>query len=167
LKVPGGGRQWTKVAVVVAVAGSVAFGVYVAYLGWSYDSFPVSEKPFADYAGVASTSFNGTEVSFDVRWLSADFVPLKAQLTSPTTDAANSPPCWLDLKNVTSGEVIPMPFTISQPSSVLKDLSLYIAVKSVSTGEEFTIVHYITDLDAHPGNVFPSNYTCQEPAGQM
>jgi len=156
-----------KAVVIVAVVASILFGIYVAYLAWSYDSFPVTENPFGNYASVTSASFNGTEVSFNVKWLSGAYLPLKAQLTSVTSDVANSPTCWFDLKNVSSGQEIPMPFAIGQPTPVLKDLALYIAVKSTSDGSEFTIVYNLQSLSAQQGNISPSSYTCQQPSGQM
>ena len=80
----------TKALVVAAIVGAVVFGLYLGYLALSNDSFPVQEKPFADYAKVVNSSFNGTELAFRLQWLDAGYLPMYVQLTSPATDAANT-----------------------------------------------------------------------------
>jgi hypothetical protein len=156
-----------KVLVILAIGGAALFGVYLAYLAWSNDSFPAQQRPFGDYATVTSTSFNGTEVSFDVKWLSADYLPLYAQVTSATTNAANTPVCGLGLKSISAGQVTAMPFGISKPSPVVTDVELSIAIRSVSTGDEFTIVYSAGTLLAQQGDVLPSGISCQQRAGGM
>ena len=162
----GRSRAGTKVFVILAIGGAVLFGGYIGYLAWSNDSFPIQEKPFGDYAAVASSSFNGTELAFEVKWLSAEYLPLYAQVTSPTSDAANTPVCGLGLQNVTEGQVIPMPFGISKPSSVLTNVDLSIAVRSVATGAEFTIAYHAGSLPAQQGNITPSNFSCRQPGSR-
>ena len=150
----------------LAIGGAVLFCGYIGYLAWSNDSFPVQGKPFGEYAAVASTSFNGTELAFEVKWLSAEYLPLYAQVTSPTRDAANTPVCGLGLQNVTNGQVIPMPFGISKPSSVLTNVDLSVAVRSVATGAEFTIAYSVESVSAQEGNVAPSNFSCHQPGSR-
>ena len=157
--------SWGKIAVVVAIAGAVVFGSYIGYLAWTNGSFPAKVKPFEEYATVVSTSFNGTDLSFGIRWLSGDFTPLFAQVSSLSSDAANSPTCWLNLSNATSGQMIPMPFGISKPTPVLTNVELSIAVESVANRSQFTIVHTLESISAMQGNVMPSSFSCQEQAG--
>ena len=156
-----------KFAVLGAIVGAVVFSIFLAYQAWTNDSFPVQQKPFGDYASVQSYSFNGTEIGYQVRWLSSDYLPLFAQVTSSTTDAANSPVCGLGLQKVSSGQVIPLPFGVSQPSATLTNVELSIAVKSLTTGGEFTIVNRITSVSAQQGNVMPSGFVCQQASGHM
>lgn len=157
----GGRRSLTRAVVVVAVGGAAFFGVFLAYLAWTNDSFPVQQKTFGDYATVQSYSFNGTEVVFQVRWLSSGYLPLYAQMTSSTSDTANSPVCGLSLQNATSGQVIPLPFGVSRPSASLGNVDLSLAVRSVATGSEFTIKYSIESLDAHQGNLTPTGVVCR------
>jgi len=164
---PNGGRGLSKakVLVILALGGAALFGGYVGYLAWTNDSFPAHERPFIDYAAVTSTSFNGTEISFEVKWLSADYLPLYAQVTSATTNAANTPVCGLGLQSVRAGQVTPMPFGISKPSPVVTGAELSIAMRSVSTGEEFTIVYPAGTLSAQQGNILPLSISCQQATG--
>ncbi|MDA4121199.1 MAG: hypothetical protein OK404_02190 [Thaumarchaeota archaeon] len=168
MKPKGGGRpSRSKLAIVGAIVGAVAFSIFLAYQAWTNDSFPVQQKPFADYASVQSYSFNGTEIGYQVRWLSSDYLPLFAQVTSSTTDAANTPVCGLGLRTISTGQVIPMPFAVGHPSATLTNLDLSIAVRSVATGSEFTIVYNIGSVSAQQGNVMPSGFVCQQPSGHM
>ncbi len=161
-----GSLSKAKVLVLVAIAGAVIFGVYLGYLAWSNDSFPVQEKPFGDYATVTSSTFNGTEYSFQIRWLSADYVPLYAQLTSPASDAANTPVCDTGLSSVAAGQSIFMPFAITPVSAELSNVDLSIAVRPVAVGgQPFTIVYSVPSVSAQPGNITPSNAACQQPPG--
>lgn len=154
-----------RLLVVAAIVGAVVFGLYLAYLAYANDSFPAQERPFADYASVASSSFNGTEFAFTVRWVSGTYLPLFAQLTSPATDAANTPVCGIDYSAVRAGQVIFMPFTISPASATLTNVDLAIAVKSVATGAEFTIVYNVVSISATNAPITPSNVSCQQPLG--
>ncbi len=157
-----------KVFVLAAVAGAVIFGVYLGYLAWSNDSFPAQQKPFGDYATVTSSTFNGTDYSFQVQWLSADYVPQYAQLTSLASDAANTPVCDTGLSSVVAGQSILMPFAITHPSAELSNVDLSIAVKPVAVGgQSFTIVYNVPSVSAHPGDIVPSDIACQQPAGVM
>lgn len=155
----------TKVVVVVAVVGAVVFGLYLGYLAYSNDSFPAQQMPFTQYASVTWSSFNGTEFAFNVRWVSASYLPLFAQLTSPATDAANTPVCDMGYSSVRAGQVIFMPFTISPASATLTNVDLAIAVKSVNTGGEFTIVYNVASVSATNAAITPSNVSCQQPLG--
>ena len=157
----GGTRSKARVVVIVAIGGAAIFGVFLAYLAWTNDSFPVQQKPLGDYATVQAYFFNGTEVVFQVRWLSSGYLPLYAQMTSSTSDTANSPVCGLGLQNVTSGQVIPLPFGVSRPSASLGNVDLSLAVRSVATGSEFTIKYSIASLDAHQGNLTPTGVVCR------
>jgi hypothetical protein len=164
----GGGRPSTaKLAIVGAIVGAVVFSLFLAYQAWTNDSFPLQQKSFADYASMQSYSFNGTEIGYQVRWLSSDYLPLFAQVTSSTADAANTPVCGLGLQKVSSGQVIPLPFAVGHPSATLTNLDLSIAVKSVATGSEFTIVYSIVSVSAQQGNVMPSGFVCQQPSAHM
>jgi len=157
----GGRLSKARVVVIVAIGGAAIFGAFLAYLAWTNDSFPVQQKPFGDYATVQAYSFNGTEVVFQVRWLVSGYLPLYAQMTSSTSDTANSPVCGLGLQNVTSGQVIPLPFGVSRPSASLGNVDLSLAVRSAATGSEFTIKYSIASMDAHQGNLTPTGVVCR------
>ena len=157
---------WAKVVVVAAIGGATAFGLFLGYLAYTNDSFPAQQKPFGDYASVVSSTFNGTEYYFKVEWTaSSDFTPLFAQLTSPTSDAANTPVCGLNVSSVAKGQTLDLPFAISAPSTSLSSVDLAIAVRSNSNMTEFTIVYHVDSATAQPGNIYPSNIVCEQPAG--
>jgi hypothetical protein len=156
-----------KVAVLGALTCAIAFGGYLGYLAWTNGSFPSQQKPFGDYASVASASFNGTEYAFTITWLSADYLPLKAQITSSASEIANSPVCWLGLTSVTPGQSIFMPFGVSSPSTSLTGVDLSIDVKSLATGAEFTIALHVDSVVAQPGDITPSEFVCSQPSSQM
>ncbi|MDG7010216.1 MAG: hypothetical protein JRM71_05415 [Nitrososphaerota archaeon] len=153
-----------KALVVVAIVGAVVFGLYIGYLAYANDSFPTRTEPFANYATVSSSSFNGTEFAFTLTWQNASALPLYAQLTSPATDAANTPVCGIGLANVTEGQSIFMPFTITE-SPALSNVDLSIAVKPLAGGSQFTIVYNVPSISAGNLPIFPSNISCQEPPG--
>jgi hypothetical protein len=153
-----------RAAIALALAATVAFSFYLAYVAWSSSSFPVQEKPLADYAAVASIQFNGTELYFKIQWkASTDFVPRYAQITSAQTDSANSPVCDIGLGPVATGQMIDMPFTITSPKQTLASVDLEIAIRVGSTMTEFTIVHHLDQIDARPGNILPSEFACSQP----
>jgi len=152
-----------KLLVVVALVGAVAFGLFVGYLAYSNDSFPAQTRPFASYAKVVYSSFNGTEYAFRVEWNSSNYVPLFTQLTSPATDAANTPVCDLKLSNITSGQTLFLPFTISPASATLSNVDLSIAVQSATNSTQFTIIYNVPVVSATNALITPSNITCQQP----
>jgi hypothetical protein len=160
---PTGGARLsrTRVVVVAAIGGAAVFGIYLGYLAWTNDSFPVQEKPFADYATMQSYSFNGTEVVFQVKWLSSGYLPLYAQMTSSTSDTANTPVCGLGIQNATSGQAISLPFGVSRPSASLANVDLSLAVRSVATGSEFTVKYSVASVDARQGNLTPTGVVCR------
>jgi hypothetical protein len=158
-------RSRTRVVVVLAVVAAVVFGVYVGYLAWANDSFPAETRSFDQYATVASSSFNGTEFAFRISWLNSSYLPLYAQLTSPATDAANTPVCDLKVSSVSSGQTLFLPFTISPPSATVNNVDLSIAVKSLSSGSEFTIAYNVPTASAANGDITPSNVSCEQPLG--
>lgn len=155
-----------KLLVMVALVGAVAFGLFIGYLAYSSDSFPAQERPFADYAKVVYSSFNGTEFAFRVEWNSSSYVPLFTQLTSPATDAANTPVCDLEMSSIKSGQTIFLPFTISPASATLSNVDLAIAVQSAANGTQFTIVYSVPLVNATNAAITPSNITCQQPLGE-
>jgi len=152
-----------KLLVVVALVGAVAFGLFVGYLAYSNDSFPAQTRPFATYAKVVYSSFNGTEYAFRVEWNSSNYVPLFTQLTSPATDAANTPVCDLKMSSVESGETLFLPFTINPASATLANVDLSIAVQSATNSTEFTIIYNVSSVSATNAPIIPSNITCQQP----
>ena len=154
-----------RLLVVVAIVGAATFGLYIGYLALANDSFPAQVKPFSNYASVVSDSFNGTEFAFNLKWQNASALPLYAQLTSPATDAANTPVCEVGLSTVASGQTIFMPFTISPASATLSNVDLSVAVKSIANGNEFTIVYNVASVSANNSPITPSNISCQEPLG--
>lgn len=162
---PGSHFSATRAVVVVAIMGAVVFGIYLGYLAWSQDSFPAATKPFGNYATVTSYTFNGTEFAFNLTWENASTLPLKAQLTSPTTDAANTPVCGVGLASVNRGQSIFMPFSISPESPALNSVSLNIDVRPLGGGGDFTIIYNVANILASNTPIVPSNITCQEPAG--
>ena len=153
----------TKLLVLAALVGAVAFGLLIGYLAYSSDSFPAQERPFSDYAKVVYSSFNGTEFAFRVEWESSNYQPLFTQLTSPATDAANTPVCDLKLSNATSGQMIFLPFTISPASATLSNVDLAIAVQSATNSTQFTIVYNVPLVAATNAPITPSDITCQQP----
>lgn len=148
---------------VIALVGAVAFGLFVGYLAYSSDSFPAQTRPFASYAKVVYSSFNGTEYAFRIEWNSSNYVPLFTQLTSPATDAANTPVCGLQMASVNSGQTIFLPFTISPESASLSNVNLAIAVQSATNSTQFTIIYNVPLVSATNAPITPSNITCQEP----
>lgn len=162
----GGRASKVRVIVLVTLIGAAVFGLYIGYLALANDSFPAQVKPFGNYARVTSETFNGTEFAFNLTWVNASALPLYAQLTSPATDAANTPVCQVGLSSVTSGQTIFMPFTISRPTATLTNVDLSIAVKPAGGGE-FTIVYNVASVSAVNGLITPSNISCQQPLGQQ
>ncbi|MBI3840746.1 MAG: hypothetical protein HY297_02125 [Thaumarchaeota archaeon] len=158
---PGG---WSKgrLLVVVTLGGAVAFGAALGYLVWSNNSFPAETRPFDDYAKVVSATFNGTEYSFKLRWVSSGYLPLYAQLRSEASEAANTPVCELRLDAVADGQTVYLPFGISKPTSALTNVDLLVAVRAVSGGTEFTIVHRVAEAMAQQGDVVPSDVVCTQ-----
>ena len=156
-----------KLLVAAAVAGAVVFGGYLGYLAWSNDSFPVQQKPFEDYASVTSANFNGTDYSFAIRWTNSSFLPMYAQLYSPTDDAADTPVCDLQLSNVTSGAVFYLPFGTSAPAATLSNVELSIAVRPLAGGGDFTIVYKVASVAAVPGTIYPKSITCSGSGAHM
>ena len=152
-----------KLIVVIVLVGAAAFGLFVGYLAYTNDSFPTQTRPFESYASVIYSSFNGTEYAFRVEWNSSNYVPLFTQLTSPATDAANTPVCDLKLSSVTSGQTIFLPFTINPASATLTNVDLSIAVQSATNSTQFTIVYNVPVISATNATITPSNITCQEP----
>ena len=151
--------------VIAAIVGAVVFGLYIGYLAWANDSFPSEVKPFSSYANVTWDSFNGTEFAFRVQWENASYLPYIAQLTSPATDAANTPVCDIGYSSVQAGQVIFMPFAISPASATLANVDLSIGVKSIATGNEFTVVFNVPSISASNAPIAPSNISCQQPLG--
>jgi hypothetical protein len=151
--------------VLIAVVGAVIFGLYVGYLAYANDSFPAQQRPFDQYASVVSSSYNGTEFAFQVRWLNGSYLPLYAQLTSPASDSANTPVCETQLTAVATNQTLFMPFTISPPTGTLSNVDLSIAVKSLANGDQFTIMYNIASASATNAAITPSNYSCQQPTG--
>jgi hypothetical protein len=154
-----------KLLVLAAIVGALIFGLYLGYLAWANDSFPAQQRPFGDYASVVSSSFNGTEFALSVTWDNSSYLPMYAQLTSPSTDAANTPVCDLGLSAVHDGETIFLPFAITPASATLTNVNLAIAVKSVATGTEFTITYNMPSVPGSNEPILPSNVSCQQPAG--
>jgi hypothetical protein len=154
-----------KLLVIVAIAGAVAFGLLIGYLAYTTDSFPSQQRPFVNYANVTSSTFNGTEYAFHVQWLNGNYAPQYTQLTSPATDAANTPVCDLNLSGIKSGQTFFLPFTISPESAALSNVDLSIAVQSATNSTQFTITYNIPSVDASNTPITPSNITCQQPLG--
>jgi hypothetical protein len=129
---------------------------------WSNDSFPAETRQFSQYASVESSTFNGTEFSFSLKWFSSDYLPLYAQLSSQASDTATTDVCNLNLTTVSDGQTVLMPFGLSGPSSSLSDVDLSVAVKSVANGTEFTIVYNTPSITATPGDIQPQNLACAQ-----
>ena len=157
-------QRLLKAAIAVVIVGALVFGGYLGYLAWTNDSFPVQQRPFAEYASIASARFNGTEFALNITWARSDSVPLYAQLTSRTTDAANTPVCSTGLTTVQEGQNVFMPFSISQHAQTLSNVELSIAVRYLGNGTEFTIVYTVASVTAEPGNISPLGVSCQQPA---
>jgi len=155
-----------KLLVVLALVGAVAFGLFIGYLAYSTVSFPAQTRPFASYARVVYSSFNGTEYAFRVEWNNSNYVPLFTQLTSPATDAANTPVCDLKMSSIKSGETIFLPFTISPASATLSNVDLAIAVQSATNSTQFTIIYNVPLVNATNALITPSNITCQQPLAE-
>ena len=159
-------RQWGKIAVIAAFAGAIAFGSYIGYLAWTNDTFPPKQLPFADYANVTSVEFNGSEYAVTISWLSSATLPLYVQITSSVSDAANSPVCDLNLRSVSQGQSIFLPFGVSGISNAPTSVNLWIAAQ-YGNGTEFTVQHTITNYTAFQGNIIPTEYACTEPSSAM
>ncbi|HEY6283603.1 MAG TPA: hypothetical protein VIW22_06735 [Nitrososphaerales archaeon] len=161
----GRGRSRSRALVVTALVGAAIFGLYVGYLALTNDSFPAQQRPIDQYARVVSSSFNGTEFAFQVRWLNGSYLPLYAQLTSPASDSANTPVCETGLAKVAANQTLFMPFTISPPAATLTNVDLSIAVQSPANGGQFRIVYNIASTSATNAAITPSNYSCHQPTG--
>jgi len=156
-----------KAVVLITISAAVIFSLVLGYLFLTNDSFPSQKGTFSEYASVESSTFNGTEFSFKLRWLSADYVPLYAQLSSPESDTATTDVCSLNLTSAHTGEDILMPFALAGPSTSLSDVDLYVAVRSVANGTEFTIVHNTPAITATPGDIQPQSMACAQPSAPM
>ncbi len=146
----------------MVLAGAVIFGLYIGYLAFANDSFPSQTRPFGDYAQVTSTVFNGTEFAVTLNWQNSSALPLYTQLTSSSTDAANTPVCNVGLTTVSKGQSIFMPFAITPTSASVSNADLSIAVKSLSTGSEFTIVYSFPPVSASNVVITPSDISCSQ-----
>ena len=155
-----------KLLLIAALVGAVAFGLFIGYLAYSSDSFPSQERPFANYAKVVYSSFNGTEYAFRIEWNSSNYLPLYTQLTSPATDAANTPVCDLRISSIRGGQVIFLPFNISRETATLSNVDLSIAVQSATNSTQFTISYSVPSVSATSAPITPSNVACQQPAGE-
>ncbi len=158
------GRSKGRAVVILALLSATAFALFIGYQIWSNQSFPVDERPFSQYAAVASATFNGTEYAFTVKWLANDSAPLYAKVTSGT---AESPLCTVDAGTPPGGQTLFMPFGLSAPSGSLSDVDLLIAVKSIPTGAQFTIVYHVDSVTATPGNIQPQNLSCAQTSAPM
>lgn len=158
----------TRLVVIAGILGAVAFGGLLAYIAWTQDTFPSQTRPFKDYATVVSTSFNGTEYAFRIKWLNSNFQPYSAQLTADQ-DAGNTVVCGFGSGQVASGQVIFMPFGLPAPAPALTNVHLYVAVRSAGGGGDFTIAYNVTSISAPnpPADIQPSNFVCEQPAGGM
>jgi hypothetical protein len=154
-----------RALVIASVVGATAFGLLIGYLAYTSDSFPTQERPFSQYASVVYSSFNGTEFAFRVQWSNGSYIPLYTQLTSPDTDAANTPVCSLNASKIAGGQTVFLPFTISPASAALSNVDLAIAVQSATNSTEFTIVYNVPSISATNQPITPSNVTCQQPLG--
>ena len=152
-----------RALVAIALVGALGFSLFLGYLAWTNDSFPIQQRPFRDYASVTAASFNGTEFSFTLQWSSSDYVPMYAQLTSDASDAANTPVCDLGLKSVSAGQTIIMPFGLGAPSTALSQVDLWIAVQSVRNGTQFSIVYHVDNVTAAAGDILPKGLSCTQP----
>lgn len=151
----------------MVLGGAVAFGLFLGYLAWANDSFPNQEGHFSQYAKVTSSSFNGTEFAFRVQWLSPDFTPLYAQLTSPSSDEANTIVCDVNSSASAGNQTIFMPFGLSGPSTSLSNVDLSIAVQSRVNGTRFTIDYAVSSINATQGDIQPQDISCSEPSTPM
>ncbi|HXW36810.1 MAG TPA: hypothetical protein VEJ36_02760 [Nitrososphaerales archaeon] len=154
-----------KLVVILLVVGSAVFGLFLGYLAYVNDSFPVAQRPFGAYASVLSSVFNGTEVNYKIQWLSPGYVPEYAQITSPNSDEANSPVCSIGVSSAASGETFELPFSTTSPTTALSSVTLSIAVQSSNKSASFTIQYTLDTMNAVPGDIQPSTYACYESAG--
>jgi hypothetical protein len=156
----------SKALVLVALFSAVAFGGVLGYLALSNDSFPSRESPFQNYASLASATFNGTEYSFRLNWLSTNYTPKFAQISSDETDAANSPVCDIGQNVSGPGGTLFLPFAINTPSSSLGHVDLWLDVEAVN-GTQFSIVYHANPVSAVQGDIEPSDITCNQPSSPM
>jgi len=155
-----------KIIVVLVVVFAAVVGLVLGYLAFANNSFPTQQMPFGNYASVVSSTFNGTEYAFTIQWNNASYMPLYAQLTSPATDAANTPVCWTGLSAVSVGQRIFLPFTISPATATLSNVDLSIAVGKSPSSPSFKIVYNVPNVAATNSSIIPSNITCEETAGE-
>jgi len=156
-----------RTLVVLVIGGAVVFGLLLGYLAWSNDSFPTREGDFTKYARVTSSSFNGTEFAFNVQWASPGYTPLYAQLTSPSSDSANTIVCDVNSSVIATNRTIFMPFGLSEPSTSLSNVDLSIAVQSRANGTRFTIDYMVSSITAIQGDIQPQDMACLEPSTPM
>ncbi|MCL4355075.1 MAG: hypothetical protein JRN56_00695 [Nitrososphaerota archaeon] len=145
--------------------GSIFFGLLIGYFAYTSALFPPKQEPFGNYATVTSTSFNGTELAFNVRWNNASALPLKVQVTSTVSTEVDSPQCMAGLSSVTSGQMLFLPFAVSPPSGGLNNVYLSIAAKDLVTGNQFTIMYNLNNITASSSLITPIGPICELPPG--
>ncbi len=155
----------SRAMVLAILAGAVVFGLIIGYLAYTNALFPPKQESFGNYATVVSTSFNGTELAFNVRWNNASALPLKVQVTSTDSIQADSPVCMAGLSSVTDGQVIFLPFAVSPPSETLNNVILSIAAKDLATGNQFTIMYNLSSITAGSSTITPLGPICELPPG--
>ncbi len=155
-----------RILIVASIGAAVVFGLYFGIMLWANDSFPQQTEPFANYATITSTAFNGTVYSFTMKWTSNDTIPLYAQLSWTDSDQESSLVCDFGVSAPPTSPVV-MPFGIDGVQATLTAIQLDIAVKTLSTGSEFTIVYNVNSVNATASGNLAQNYACTEPNSIM
>lgn len=119
-----------------------------------------SSNQLGGYAKVLSASFNGTELFFSVEWLSSNYLLVSYQISSSTSDSANSGSCTLGQQAVPEGQTIGLAFHVSPVSATIDSVNLFITVRSAATGSESTFSYRISALSATNGPIPYTPYTC-------
>jgi len=153
-------RNYGKIIIVLAVVIGSAIIIYAAVQQSNGPTFPTEQKPFAEFARVVSSTFNGTEYSFRVEWTSGgNYTLLFAQMSS-STGVGNSPICNVGIRSIARGQTVDLPFSLSGNASALANVGLALAVQSEGNSSQFTIQYRAGNATAVSGDIQPSTYAC-------
>ena len=140
-----------RILVIIALVGSLTFGLFYAYSVYQGTRFPAEVRPLASFAWVKTQSFNGTEFLFEIVWNSSvPLSPLSTQLVSREYTTA-----VYDLTGVTAsrGVVLRLPFSITPSLPILHDVVLHISVRDNLTRGSYTLLYTIPYIGARLGNL--------------
>jgi hypothetical protein len=138
------------VVVAVIIVAALLFGLYYAYNLYQNLSFPATERPFANYATVTYSAFNGTEFYFMIQWNSSSgYAPLYTQLSSDQNSSS-----VFEMNQCPGGppDAYCLPFKVSATVQ-LTNVDLYVAAGRSGSQPQFTIDYHVDSITASPGPI--------------